>query len=216
MDSPIVRVSDLALHKKSPRLTFDCGSGLTLIVADRESGASTLSLALAGRYSPAAGTIEVGKAASTRQRFRSVALAGAPLIDSLERPVTVRETIREQVAWAQPFYRRVPRDILAHRYVAPWLGPLGLAGLDTAAAVGDTDPGTRLRLRTLLALVSRPAATLLVVDDPDQLRSTRLREEFLADLKELSAHLPVVATTVNPDGTALADAVVDLTGEVAA
>ena len=213
----ILRTEDLTLRKGAAPLTLTAGTGLTLIVVNRESGASTLSMALAGRVNPTSGTISLGhRATSTRARFRRVALAGVPLIDSLERSVPAREIIREQVAWAQPFYRRVPRDILSHRLVSPWLESLGLDQLDDTLPVGRLGTLDRLRLRVLLALIARPEAALLIVDDPDQLRSTRLRNELLANLKDVSVHLPVVVTTVNPDGAGIADHLVDLTSEVAA
>lgn len=219
----ILHAEDLTLRKGGHPLTFTTGAGLTRIVVDRESGASTLSMVLAGRVRPASGTITLGPlgplghgATSTRARFRCVALAGVPLIDSLERSVAAREIIREQVAWAQPFYRRVPRDILSHRLVSPWLEPLGLAQLDDSMPVGRLATLDRLRLRVLLALIARPDAALLIVDDPDQLRNTRLRDELLASLKDVSVHVPVVVTTVNPDTHGITDHVVDLTSKVVA
>ncbi|MCT1445227.1 hypothetical protein M3G11_08755 [Corynebacterium sanguinis] len=102
MTSPILRVNDLIVRPEDPQLTFECAAGLTLLVCARESGASTLSMTLAGRFTPASGDIDISGARTARERFRAVALAGVTLIDSLERSVTVREVIREQVAWAQP------------------------------------------------------------------------------------------------------------------
>ncbi|WKD56608.1 hypothetical protein CAPI_00100 [Corynebacterium capitovis DSM 44611] len=208
--TPLLTVRDLTLTKGATSYTFDAGTGLTLLKVARESGASTVSMAIAGRYKPVAGTIAVGDAETTRERFRSVALAGVTLIDSLERSVSVREAIREQVAWAQPFFSRVPKDILSHRLVEPWLEPLGLADLDPAVPVGDLHALDRLRLRVVLALISRRDARLLVVDDPDQLRSISLRDELLANLHDLSELIPVVVSSVNPDHAGIADAVIDL------
>ena len=175
MTSPILRVNDLIVRPEDPQLTFECAAGLTLLVCARESGASTLSMTLAGRFTPASGDIDISGARTTRERFRAVALAGVTLIDSLERSVTVREVIREQVAWAQPWYKRVPKDILTHPLVEPWLEPMDLSELDPSLSVAELDTLTRLRLRVLLALTSRPNASLLVVDDPDQLRNIELR-----------------------------------------
>ncbi|AWB83096.1 hypothetical protein [Corynebacterium liangguodongii] len=211
---PLLRTQDLVLRKGDGAYSFAAGEGLTLLLAGRESGASTLSMALAGRYNPAAGHITLrhpaGTATSTRERFRHTALAGVSLIDSLERSVTVREILREQIAWRQPFFRPIPRDVCAHALVEPWLAPLGLAGLDTDARVGEVETAVRLRLRVLLALVSRPRAGMLVVDDPDQLRDIGLRNAFLDDLTNLAQHLPVVVTSVNPDVGGHAAHVVDL------
>ena len=212
--APVLSVRDLALHKGDAPYSFDVHPGLTLLETSRESGATTLSLALAGRFSPADGTVALGGpggVSSTRRRFASVALAGVPLIDTLERAVSAREAIREQVAWAQPFFSRVPRDILGHQLVEPWLAPLGLEGLDPARTVGELSNLDRMRLRVLLALVGRREAKLLIVDDPDQLRSHALRNELLLNLGDVSEHVPVLVTSVNPDPEVIADEVIDLT-----
>ncbi|EEI16418.1 hypothetical protein [Corynebacterium lipophiloflavum] len=210
MTSPILRVNDLVVRPEDPQLTFECAAGLTLLVCARESGASTLSMALAGRFKPASGQIDISGARTTRQRFRAVALAGVTLIDSLERSVSVREVIREQIAWAQPWYKRVSRDILTHPLVQPWLEPLGLGALDPSAAVAGLDTLTRLKLRVLLALTSRPDASLLVVDDPDQLRTIELRDALLDSLRNVAQVLPVVVVSVNPDIGNHAEHVVDV------
>ena len=210
MTSPILRVNDLIVRPEDPQLTFECAAGLTLLVCARESGASTLSMTLAGRFTPASGDIDISGARTTRERFRAVALAGVTLIDSLERSVTVREVIREQVAWAQPWYKRVPKDILTHPLVEPWLEPLDLSELDPSLSVAELDTLTRLRLRVLLALTSRPNASLLVVDDPDQLRNIELRGALLESLRGVAQTLPVVVASVNPDIGDHAEHVIDL------
>lgn len=210
MTSPIFRVNDLIVRPEDPQLTFECAAGLTLLVCARESGASTLSMTLAGRFTPASGDIDISGARTTRERFRAVALAGVTLIDSLERSVTVREVIREQVAWAQPWYKRVPKDILTHPLVEPWLEPMDLSELDPSLSVAELDTLTRLRLRVLLALTSRPNASLLVVDDPDQLRNIELRGALLESLRGVAQTLPVVVASVNPDIGDHAEHVIDL------
>lgn len=210
MTSPILRVNDLIVRPEDPQLTFECAAGLTLLVCARESGASTLSMTLAGRFTPASGDIDISGARTTRERFRAVALAGVTLIDSLERSVTVREVIREQVAWAQPWYKRVPKDILTHPLVEPWLEPMDLSELDPSLSVAELDTLTRLRLRVLLALTSRPNASLLVVDDPDHLRNIELRDALLESLRGVAQTLPVVVASVNPDIGDHAEHVIDL------
>ncbi|WP_288725751.1 hypothetical protein [uncultured Corynebacterium sp.] len=74
MTSPILRVNDLIVRPEDPQLTFECAAGLTLLVCARESGASTLSMTLAGRFTPASGDIDISGARTTRERFRAVAL----------------------------------------------------------------------------------------------------------------------------------------------
>lgn len=203
-------VRDLVVRKGDAPLTFVVVDGLTLLIHERESGASTLLMTLAGRFSGKSGDVTVAGASKARERFRKVALAGVTLLDSLERQVSVREVLREQVAWSQPFFKLVPKDILGHPNVEPWLETLQLSDLDTSADIGDLAVQDRFRLRILLALVSRPDAAVLVVDDIDQLRSEALRTEVLEDLRVLSERIPVVAGTVNDDILHQADRVIDL------
>lgn len=207
---PIFSVRDLVLRKGDVPLTFDIYDGLTLLITEREVGATTLCMTLAGRFSQKSGEVRVGDAVKPRQRFKKVALAGTTLLDSLERQVDTREVIREQVAWAQPFYKLVPKDILNHDLVQPWLKPLRLTDLDPALDVGELSVQDRFRLRVLLGLVARKNALAIVVDDIDQIRSAELRQELLDDLLTLSKHLPVVVSTVNEDPNDHADHVVDL------
>ena len=207
---PIFNVRDLVLRKGDDPLTFDTYDGLTLLITEREVGSTTLCMTLAGRFSQKSGDVHVGDASKPRQRFKKVALAGTTLLDSLERQVDTREVIREQVAWAQPFFKFVPKDILSHDLVKPWLEPLRLTDLDPSLDVGDLTVQDRFRLRVLLALVARKNAVAIVVDDIDQIRSAELRQELLDDLLTLSRHLPVVVSTVNEDPGNHADHVIDL------
>ena len=57
----------------------------------------------------------------------------------------------------------------------------------------------RFRLRILLALVSRPNAELLVVDDVDQVKKMALRRQIMDDLEVVASYLPVIVTTVNEE-----------------
>ena len=68
------------------------------------------------------------------------------------------------------------------------------------AKVGDITPLERFRLRVLLALISRPEAKLLIVDDIDQVRDMKLRKLLLSDLRGVAVHLPVMVNTVNEEG----------------
>lgn len=207
----ILSVRDLVVRRGDAPLNFDVTDGLTLLITERESGASTLNMALAGRYRPKGGEIVLdGKPTSPRQRFKRVALAGVELIDSLERQVDVREIIREQVAWSQMFFVPVRRDILNHPKVEPWLETLHLTHLDPRSDVGKLYVEDRFRLRVMLALIARPDADLLIVDDIDQIRSLKLRNKVLDDLAELSHRVPVLVTTVNDDEENHADRIIDM------
>lgn len=212
MDS-VLRATDLVVRKGDEPLTFEVGEGLTLLISERESGTSTLCMTLAGRHKPHSGEVAVGDALKARERFKQVALTGLPLLDGLERQVSTRVILREQIAWSQPFFSLIPRDVLGYKTVKPWLEILNLSDLDISQNVGDLMVEDRFRLRILLALVSRPEAKAIIVDDIDQIRSLRLRSELLDDLVVLSHHIPVVVSTVNDDPGNHADEIVDLRGQ---
>ena len=202
--TPILSTQDLVLRKGDTPETFDLGRGLTLLNTRRESDSTLLSLALAGRFNPHSGTVLIdGEETTTRQRFKQVALAGVTEIDGLDRLVRIRDVMREQIAWSQSFFARTPRSaeaIKSHPHVEKWLEPLQLEGIDLTAQVGDIGPTDRFRLRVLLALISRPDAKLLVVDDVDQVRKMDIRRTLLDDLRGVAVHLPVMVNTVNEEG----------------
>ena len=207
---PILSVRDLVLRKGDSPVSFDVGEGLTLLLSEREAGTTSLCMALAGRFRPHSGEVSANGKTQARSRFKQVALAGTTLLDTLERQVATREVLREQVAWAQPFFSFVPKDIVHHKKVEPWLEPLGLTGLDASTDVGDLSVADRYRLRVMLALIARPDAPVVIVDDIDQLRAADLRDEILADLKRLSQRIAVLVTTVNEDPKNYADTIIDL------
>lgn len=191
---------DVVLEDGDTPVTFDVHEGLTVLNTSRESSSTLLSLALAGRYRQHDGEIEIDGRNRAHERFRRVALAGVPEIDGLNRQVSAREVVREQVAWVSPFFGITPRNqdkLKAHKRVQPWLEPLRLEDVDLNEAVGDLSVLERFRLRVLLALIARPEAHLLVVDDIDQLKQVDLRMEMLADLKAVAKHVPVLVNTVN-------------------
>ena len=184
-------------------------TGLTLIHTGREQASTTLSMTLAGRMQPRRGRITIttpdGRAYhDDRRRFQHIALAGVPDIDSLERLVTVRAVIREQ---ATP---RSIDNIPSYTQAAELLG-FTMTNDDATTLVGELDTLSRLVLRILLAIMARPDADLLIVDDIDQLRSMELRNKLLVKLRDYSQLKPVIATSVNPDFTYLCHNHVTLT-----
>ncbi|WP_448853578.1 hypothetical protein [Corynebacterium frankenforstense] len=220
VENPVIEAHDLYVARDAEPVNFTVGEGLTVLRNLREHHTTALSLTLAGRRRAVSGEVLMRRdegnhddAAAlghtgARERFRRVALAGVPETDSLERQVPVRESIREQVAWALPFYRHAPRDIMAHPYVTRWSGVLGLEDLDAATPAGEIDVETRLTVRVMLALIARPDAALLIVDDIDQLRDMDLRASMLERLVRLAGELPVIAHTVNdgaPEGARFLD-----------
>lgn len=188
----VLTTQDLVVRKGGTPITMEAHEGLTIVQTRRESGGSRLAMALADRFKPHSGTVD-------GPGFKRTALAGADFIDNLERQVSVRETIREQVAWAQPFFSWVPKDVMGHKLVEPWLEPVRLEDLDPDKHIGDLGVMDRFRLRILLALVSRPEAELLVVDDVDQVKKMPLRHQIMDDLEVIAEHVPVIVTTVNEE-----------------
>lgn len=108
------------------------------------------------------------------------------------------------------FFVPVRRDILNRPKVEPWLETLHLTHLDPRSDVGKLHVEDRFRLRVMLALIARPDADLLIVDDIDQIRSLKLRNKVLDDLTELSHRVPVLVTTVNDDEENHADRIIDM------
>lgn len=199
-DDRVLITRDLVLEKGGVPESISAGRGLTLLNTSRESSSTLFSLALAGRYRHHSGEIEINGKTSLRDRFKVTALAGVPEIDGLERLVSVREMVREQVAWASPFFSFVPKNqekLKSNKLVEPWLEPLELTDVDFDQQVGDLGVLDRFRLRVLLALIARPNAELLIVDDIDQLKQHDLRREMLSDLRTVAKQVPVLVNTVN-------------------
>lgn len=188
----ILSATDLVLRKGDDPVSVDADEGFTFLHVGRESSATTLAMTLAGRYKPHSGTVD-------GPGFKRTALAGVHLIDSLDRQIPVRDLLREQIAWSQPFFKPTPRDPMSHDTVEHWLAPLGLEELDCATSVGELHVLDRFRVRILLALVSRPNAELLIVDDVDQLRDMSLRSELLDNLHTVAEDIAVLVTSANEE-----------------
>lgn len=208
----VLQTRDLVLEKGNIPENFQAGKGLTLLNTRRESSSTLLSLALAGRHRQHAGEIEIAGRTSVRDRFKITALAGVPEIERIDRLVPAREVVREQVAWASPFFSITPRkqeNLKQHDLVAPWLAPLELEELDLDQKVGELHVLDRFRIRVLLALISRPEAELLIVDDIDQIKQMELRQILLEELREVARDVPVLVNTVNDLSDFEADAVIE-------
>lgn len=177
-------------------------TGLTLLQIPRESRATTLALVLAGRMKPQAGTVTCHGDTGVASRRRAIALAGVNQIDTLERLVPVRAVLREQLAWATPWHRRVPRDLDATDW--PRLAAETGLDVDLDQPVGALHPRERLKLRIVLARLARPHADILIVDDVDQVKSLADRREILSRLHELAETRAVIVTSANGDLDGLA------------
>lgn len=220
--APVLVTRDLVLSTGVSIPNINIETGLTMLRVSREQSATVLSLTLAGRMKPRSGVVALrsgesdSAVESMKFRFKHVAIAGVPTIDSLERLVPVRSIIREQAAWSQPWYRRASSNVDKIDSFAVPAKEIGLE-IDNERAkrtnVGQLSVLERLKLRTVLALMVRPECTMLIIDDVDQLRDLDLRDEFMKDLLVLSKELPIVVSSANPDFHAIADHVIDVTKE---
>lgn len=211
---PAVETRGIVLGTGQPVPDFSAPKGLTLCHVSREASATVLALTLGGRMRPKRGDILLGAPTTARQRYRRVALAGVTAIDSLERLVSARTVVREQLAWSQPWWKLTARHPMrvAHVKRAFELVSLDMSDDDLRhTPVGKMEVLDRFKLRVALALIARPEAQILVVDDIDQLRSNRLRREFLQMLAQLSQTIPVIAVSANADTDGLADQVLRMT-----
>ena len=188
----ILSATDLVLRKGDDPVNVDADEGFTFLHVGRESSATTLAMTLAGRYKQHSGSVD-------GPGFKRTALAGVHMIDSLDRQIPVRDLLREQIAWSQPFFKPTPRRPLEHDTVTRWLEPLGLEDLEESAKVGELHVLNRFRLRILLALVSRPDAELLIVDDVDQIRDMSLRAELLDNLRTVAEDVAVLVISANEE-----------------
>ena len=216
-ECPVLRTHDLVLSTGSRKPDLDIGEGLTLIHAERESSATVFAMTLAGRMKPKKGAVALGGDEQTKPSHlhRDVALAGVSQLDELERLVPLRVVIREQAAWAQPWYKFVPYDvtkIASFRWACDLLGLEVTKEMAKKQTVGGMNPKNRLLLRIALALVARPNASLLIVDDIDQVRSMELRHEVLERLARVSREIPVIAFSANPDSIPECREVIHLAG----
>ncbi|AGG66996.1 hypothetical protein [Corynebacterium callunae] len=216
MNTPILTTFGITIRDTDfADVEIPAARGLTLLETGRESHASSFSMVLSGRMKAKAGSIELaGQPAKTSTLAKNIALAGVSEIDSLERLVNVRTVVREQIAWASPWYRPTPRNIDTYEQWVSVAKHLSL-NLDPSQAVGELSVVERFKLRVALSLVARPQAAALIVDDPDQVRSMTLRAEILESLKELSESVPVVVVSPNPDFDDIADFYLPITDSAA-
>lgn len=209
----LLATEGLVLANARPKVDIRVGEGLTLLHSGRESSSTMWAMTLAGRMKQKSGQIFVeGETVTASQLHKAVALAGVPQLDSLEREVSVASIVREQVAWASPWYKRVPRNI-AHIGQFMSIAELLRLDLDFENAsqfnAGSLSPFERFQLRVALAMVARPEAKLLVIDDVDQLRSMELRATVLRRLAEVAQEIPVLVVSANTDDAGVCDALID-------
>lgn len=207
-------------------LSAESRSAVTVVLGDRGSGRTSLLLCLGGRMRLSDGSLRVlGEQKAGRIRRRT-GIAGFEAIDALEPGVTVADILRERLAWASPWYRRIPRitpelgdELLApvfgtaHRASSTGVGTGADASAPAPAAIPHPDtlvrelsPAQDLLLRASLALIEAPE--LLLLDDFDALRNPAERAHVAHRLAALAATgLRIVLATSDPgDAQLLADA----------
>lgn len=202
-DAAFLRVQELVVATGQRVPDFELDTTLNLLWIGREASATTTMLTLAGRMKPAQGSVELRTQRgaildSPRELGKHIALAGAPTIDGLDRNVRLRTYIREVSAWSQPWYKLTPRH---SSKIDEWQKIAELFEFDVPekAFVGELNPTHRFIFRIALALLARPHAELVVIDDLDQVRSLDIRAELIEHLRILAQSTPVIAASTNPD-----------------
>lgn len=198
---PIVRAR--ALSGRGPEgiafgpidLTVPSG-GMHVLQGDPGSGRTSLLLAVAGRFSPVSGALEVAGHTSPARIREVCAIAGFADIDEIDDGVRVRAVVAEQLAWRTRWYRRAPQPD-AERMAAlfaPVFGPLPQP--DPAARFGDLSELDRMLVRIAMAVHDDPR--LLIIDDLEQVRSRPDQELLARRLIALGERRTVLATVINP------------------
>lgn len=170
--------------------------GLHVLQGAPGSGRTSLLLAVAGRFSPVAGELEVAGHTSPARIREVCAIAGFADIDEIDDGVRLRAAVAEQLAWRTPWYRRAPRPEGAHLAALfdPVFGPLPQP--DPAARFGDLSELDRMLVRIAMAVHDDPR--LLIIDDLEQVRSRPDQEVLARRLTALGAERTVLATVINP------------------
>lgn len=208
----LLATEGLVLADGCPKADIQVGEGLTLLHSERESSSTMWAMTLAGRMKRKSGQILLGgQPVTAPQLHKAVALAGVPQLDSLERYVSVASIVREQVVWTSPWYKSVPKNVAD---IKQFMDAAELIGLDldfenaSRFNAGSLAVSERFKLRVVLALVSRPASNLLIIDDIDQLRSFQLRASMLHCLAEVAQTVSVLVVSANEDDAGACDAVI--------
>jgi ABC-type multidrug transport system ATPase subunit len=183
-------------------LDAESHAAVTVVLGSQGSGRTSLLLSLGGRMRLSDGSLEVLGESKAGKIRRRTGIAGFDAIDALEPSVTLGDTLRERLAWASPWYRRVPRITpeRSDELLAPAFG----TGDTPAVAIPHPDilvreltPAQDLLLRISLALIEAPE--LLLVDDFDALRNPAERAHVADRLAALAGTgLRVVLATSDP------------------
>ncbi|TFC90617.1 MULTISPECIES: ATP-binding cassette domain-containing protein [Cryobacterium] len=200
-----VRAHDLALRFKRGAvygpLSFEAGTGLTVLCGPTGSGRTSLMLTLAGRMKPSEGTLEVlGHELPKRARRvqKRTGISGFHDIDTLEESVTVGAAIRERTAWISPWWAfiRTVDDAAVRRACAAAFGDVPIPAADTV--IWDLDEVQTVLLRAALALMNEPS--ILFFDQVEQVHEPESRRILWQRLAALAAMgTSVIASATAPE-----------------
>lgn len=173
---------------------------VTVFTGHAGQGKSSLLLTLVGRMKHTHGDLEVlgyplpRRSLSVQHRTAAVGFVG---LDDLDEEVTVRDTVRERLAWISPAWKliRRPDDERIAELCRPVFGPHPVPSGRTV--VHDLHEGDNLLLRLALAMMSTPQ--LIAIDEIDQLHDTDARDLVWDRLRAIAATgVTVVASTASP------------------
>lgn len=208
IDSPILVADELALrtrrgHVFGPIDLTLCAGDLAMLVGPAGTGKTALLLALGARMRPTSGSLLLGgiDARIHPERARRRAAFGlVPGVNDLAGSLTVRDTIRRELAFAG----KSPAETSIVRV----LSPLG-SSIDPSARVGALTAGQRAELGVALALTADPA--LLLVDAIDADLSPEECARLVALLGTVAERgLAVVGSCVDPATARTATVVVSM------
>ncbi|MFC6318113.1 hypothetical protein [Corynebacterium gerontici] len=215
----ILQTRELILANEEEIPNLDIPPGLTLIHCNPLLDAATLAMTLGGRLASKSGEILVRsghkRASSKKIIQQSVALAGVPEVDSLEPRVPIRSLVREQVVWTSRWWQQVPKKLSQIERFQRAAELMDFQLSDESAkttTVAALNPLEAFKLRIVLALVARPEATLLVVNDIDSVRNVHLRRELLQHLRSLSDRTAVAVLSTNALDREICHSYIDLDG----
>lgn len=171
---------------------------LTVLTGPAGSGKTALLLTLVGRMKPSRGSqLSVlgrhlpAERLAVQHRTSATGFAG---LDDLDEEVSVRDCVRERMAWLAPWYQivRRPSEEQIAAICAATFGDVPIpAGRQI---VHELDESSNLLLRIALAMMSKP--DIIVVDQIDQLLDTRERDIVWHRLKSLAADgLTIITAT---------------------
>ncbi|AZA08467.1 hypothetical protein [Corynebacterium pseudopelargi] len=200
----VLQTRELVLVNGDTVPDLDILPGLTLMHCNPLLDAATLAMTIGGRLASKSGEVLVRsghKRLSNKKVIqKSIALAGVPEVDSIEPRVPIRSIVREQVVWTSHWWQQVPKELSQidrYQQAAKLLDFHLDDDQAKTTAPASLNPLESFQLRIVLALIARPEASVLLVNDIDGVRNVALRRELLQRLQGVAEKMAVVVLSTN-------------------